>query len=164
MHYSLRSARLTTHFMAVLCIAGCQQSIKEQSPALAEITAADDALQDAIAAKDLDRTVWFYAKNASLFPVAEPIAIGDKAIRDEWAHLFAIPGFINTAKRTKVDISRSGDLAYTQGTYATELALAGGKTATEHGKWVSIWKKQSDGSWKIVVDISNTDEPPPEHL
>ena len=164
MHVSLRSARLIAHFMAVLCIAACQQNIKNQSPAFAEITAADDALQQAIAAKDLDRTVSFYSKNASLFPVAEPIVIGEKAIREEWAHLFAIPGFLNTAKRTKVEVSRSGDLAYTQGTYATELNLAGGKTATEHGKWVSIWKKQSDGSWKIEVDISNTDEPPPEHL
>lgn len=36
----------------------------------------------------------------------------------------------------------------------TMTDLTGG-VMTEHNKGVTVWKKQSDGSWKNVVDISN---------
>lgn len=124
---------------------------------------ADTALQQAIAAKDLDRTVSFYAPDASLLPVAEPLVTGTDAIRKEWAHIFSIPGFKNTSALTKSEVASGGDFGYTQGTYETQLETKDGKIATERGKFVSVWKKQADGSWKIVADIYNTDAPPPDH-
>lgn len=38
-----------------------------------------------------------------------------------------------------------------------------GKPVTEVGKWVTVFKKDNDGSWKAVADITNTDSPPPVH-
>jgi ketosteroid isomerase-like protein len=99
-----------------------------------------------------------------MLPVAEPIVTGRGAIRSYWRHIFAIPGsHQNTSKLSRVEVSRAGDLAYTQGTYANQFDLADGTTATERGKWVSVWKKQADGTWKVAVDVYNTDEPPPAH-
>jgi len=32
-----------------------------------------------------------------------------------------------------------------------------GTPMTDHGKYATIWRKQTDGSWKVVVDIFNSD-------
>ncbi|HKN16910.1 MAG TPA: DUF4440 domain-containing protein [Candidatus Sulfotelmatobacter sp.] len=53
------------------------------------------------------------------------------------------------------DISASGDLGYTYGTYEFRSVGKDGKPAVENGKYTSIWKKQGDGSWKVALDMGN---------
>jgi hypothetical protein len=78
-----------------------------------------------------------YANVGSILPVAEPIVTGRQTIRGEWEHIFAIPGFQSTTTATTVEVSRGGDLGFTQGTYSATFDLANGTQATERGKWVS---------------------------
>jgi ketosteroid isomerase-like protein len=47
-------------------------------------------------------------------------------------------------------VAKSGELGYTYGLYALKA-----KDSTVYGTYVSIWKKQSDGSWKFVLDSGN---------
>jgi ketosteroid isomerase-like protein len=58
------------------------------------------------------------------------------------------------------DISASGDLGYTYGTYEFHSKNKDGKPAVEYGKYTSIWKLQKDGSWKVVLDMGNTSPNP----
>ncbi len=58
------------------------------------------------------------------------------------------------------DISDSGDLGYTYGTYEFHSKNKEGKPSVEYGKYTSIWKKQGDGSWKVVLDIGNAGPEP----
>jgi ketosteroid isomerase-like protein len=53
------------------------------------------------------------------------------------------------------DISASGDLGYTYGTYEFRTKDKDGNLVVAHGKYTSIWKKQKDGSWKIALDMGN---------
>jgi ketosteroid isomerase-like protein len=53
------------------------------------------------------------------------------------------------------DISASGDLGYTFGTYEFRSKDKEGKPTVEYGKYTSIWKLQQDGSWKVVLDMGN---------
>ena len=53
------------------------------------------------------------------------------------------------------DISASGDLGYTYGYYEFQHRDEAGKRITENGKYTSIWRRQSDGSWKVVLDMGN---------
>ena len=53
------------------------------------------------------------------------------------------------------DIAASGDLGYTYGTYEFRSVGKDGKPAIDRGKYTSIWKKQKDGSWKVVLDMGN---------
>ena len=57
------------------------------------------------------------------------------------------------------DISASADLGYTYGTYEFHSKDKDGKT-TVNGKYTSIWKKQKDGSWKVVLDMGNASPNP----
>jgi len=58
------------------------------------------------------------------------------------------------------DISASGDLGYTYGNYEFHSKDKEGKTVVEHGKYTSIWKKQKDGAWKVVLDMGNASPEP----
>lgn len=57
------------------------------------------------------------------------------------------------------DISRTSDLGYTTGPYQARSIRVG--QPVQHGYYVSLWGKQKDGSWKVVVDIG-TENPAPE--
>jgi len=58
------------------------------------------------------------------------------------------------------DISSSGDLGYTYGNYEFRSQDKAGKPVVDHGKYTSIWKKQKDGSWKVVLDMGNASPEP----
>ena len=139
------------------------ESAADRAAAETAMRAVDSALQAAIVAKDAGRTASFYAADATLLPVAEQIVTGREAIEREWAKVFGIPGFVNRARITNVKVARGRDMAYTQGTYETAMTAPDGKPTTERGKWVSVWRRDPDGAWRIVADIFNTDSPPPAH-
>jgi ketosteroid isomerase-like protein len=58
------------------------------------------------------------------------------------------------------DISASGDLGYTYGTFEFRSKDKDGKPVVDQGKYTSIWKKQRDGSWKVVLDMGNASSQP----
>ena len=62
----------------------------------------------------------------------------------------------------KADMAASGDLGYTYGNYVFKHKDKSGKLITDYGKYTSIWKKQKDGSWKVVVDMGNSSPAPNE--
>jgi ketosteroid isomerase-like protein len=51
------------------------------------------------------------------------------------------------------DVSISGDLGYSYGIYT--MTIKSDSLKTEKGTYLSIWKKDSTGSWKFVVDTGN---------
>ena len=130
---------------------------------LSELRTADSTVSTAIAARDAERTATHYADDAVLMPVAEPIVEGRAAILEEWRHVFGIPGYASNSRLVASAVSAAGDLGYTRGTYESPMLGIGGKPVTERGKWVSVWKRGIDGKWRIVLDIYNTDAPPPDH-
>ena len=77
------------------------------------------------------------------------------------ANIAKTMGFLNDKNSqltwTPIDagISISGDLGWTSGTYEFRSKDKDGKVKVEHGKYTSIWKKQPDGNWKVVLDMGN---------
>jgi ketosteroid isomerase-like protein len=110
---------------------------------------------------DLNKFLSYYAGDASVYPQGMPIATGSEAIRDVFTKMSSMPGFALQWSATKADVSASGELGYTTGTYQMTMNDAAGKPMTEKGKYVTVWKKQSDGQWKVTNDIFNADAPPP---
>jgi ketosteroid isomerase-like protein/quercetin dioxygenase-like cupin family protein len=102
--------------------------------------------------KDMNKFVSYIAPDASLHPPGMPVATGSAAIMDTFMKMSATPGFAVQWMATKSDVSAAGDLGYTVGTY--EASMNG---ATERGKYVTVWKKQGDGTWKVAQDIFNAD-------
>jgi len=59
------------------------------------------------------------------------------------------------------DLAQSGDIGYTLGEYEYNYTDSTGHKESVFGNYVTIWRKQSDGSWKFVFDAGNQ-APPPE--
>jgi len=62
---------------------------------------------------------------------------------------------------TTKDVVLAGDYAIERGTYAWTLhpKTGTGPDIVDNGKYLTVWERQADGSWKILRDISNTDKP-----
>ncbi len=150
-----------------MLLAACQAPPSAEAPdsaqALAALRGADSMVQAAIVALDAELTASFYAEDAVLMPVAEPIVEGRAAILAEWRHNNGIPGITNQGRTVAAEVSIAGDLGYTRGTYEAAMLGPDGQPLLEQGKWVSVWKRDADGKWRIAVDIYNTDTPPPVH-
>ena len=148
----------------VVFLAGCQLIQRQPS---AEARSADEkAIRDTdtewskvAAAKDLEKTLSYYAEDATMFPANAPIAMGKPSIRVAWTGLMATPGFSLTWVPIKAEVARSADMGYTFGTYSLMMNDPTGKSVNDRGKYVVVWKKQPDNSWKAVADIFNSDLP-----
>jgi len=53
---------------------------------------------------------------------------------------------------SKVDVSQDGTLGYTWGRYDLTTRAKEGKVTVETGIYLTIWKRDSDGVWKIAFD------------
>jgi uncharacterized protein (TIGR02246 family) len=126
------------------------------------IREAEAAWSKAEAAKDVESSLSFFAEDGVSLPPNAPMVTGKEAMRKGLSEAMANPGFALSWQADKVEASRGGDLAYSMGTYQGTMNNAKGKPVTDHGKYVTVWKKQADGTWKVVADIYNSDLPAPE--
>ena len=100
----------------------------------------------------------YAAEEATILPMNANAITGSEAIRAHYAETPA--GAVLDWKPLKADVSRSGDLGYTVGSYEFRAPGPDGKSVARYGKYCPIWKKQLDGSWKFVVDVGNPSPPP----
>ncbi len=128
----------------------------------ASLLEADRALAEAYSTSDtpLDAVFAFFADDARVLAPDVPIALGWEASRAVFAKLEALPGYSLSWSPTTADIGSAADLGYTIGTYHMQLPDDDGNTVEVDGKYLSLWKRQPDGSWKIAVDMFNSDGPP----
>ena len=94
----------------------------------------------------------FFTDDATSLMANEMPLIGKTAIL---ANLNAspFPGFLTWEPRRA---EASGDLGYTWGDYKLQSRSEGGQAKMRTGKYVSIWKRQPDKSWKVIVDTGNS--------
>ncbi len=122
----------------------------------AAIRTASRDWSDAEAAKDLEKCVSFYAEDGERFATGSPLIVGRDALRKEWAKYLAAPGSFHWTT-SKVEVARSGDLAYETGVFVIKTVDKNQQPAIINGKYVLVWKKQANGKWKVVADIDNPD-------
>ena len=121
---------------------------------------ADRAFNRATAARRTDGWMEFIAEDGEMIRSAGTIT-GRAAIREAMAKAFADTSFSLTWEPLQADVGASGDLGYTNGRYEARFRDAKGNAAMRTGRYLTIWKKQADGSWKVVRDIGVQDPPPP---
>ena len=148
-------------FALLLLASACNQQTPADTRAADESTIRELEAQwsRTAAANNLEGSVSYYSDDASILPPNAPIASGKQAIRAVWASVLG-SGVSLSWQVSKLEVSRSGDLAYVMGVYQFAQKDPQGKPVTDHGKVVEVWKKQADGKWKTVADIFNSDLPP----
>ena len=108
---------------------------------------------------DMDAYVkLYYADDARVLPPNHATVTGREAI----AALYRSSGSIQEYRLTILALEGRNDLAYVHGAYQITVTPPGAaEPVGDQGKGVEVWKKQRDGSWKVVLDIFNSDLPAP---
>jgi len=161
----VRFASIGLMIVFALLLAGCAQA--PQGPP--DTRAADQkAISDGEIAwvadwksKDIEKIVSHYADDAILMETGMPAMKGKEAIRSGLKVFLDDKNLALTFAPTSVEASKSGDLAHSYGIYTATITDAKtGNPVTETGKYVCVYRKHSDGSWKSILDINNPDAPP----
>jgi ketosteroid isomerase-like protein len=97
-------------------------------------------------------------EGVGLFEGAPPIR-GRDAIK---IHLATGPQGLLTWQPTAADVARNGDMGYTWGTAIFQGKGPDDKLRIGHSKYISVWKKQTSGRWKVVLYSSSPSPPPME--
>lgn len=159
----MTSAHVRVAIVATLvCIARClTRGVEAQTidlkAAEAAITRADEAFCQAVTDRRLDHFLAFLADDATFSGGAPQQLRGRDAVAKAWAPYFAKGGPTLVWKPVSAKVLVGGDLGYTVGTYARHAIGPDGKPVTGRGNYLTVWKKQTDGSWKAVFDTGSAE-------
>ena len=93
-----------------------------------------------------------YTEDSAVLAPNQPTVRGKQAIETLFKGMIEEIG--GTASIGIVEMADAGDLAYAWATYSLE-----GGEQSDAGKFVEIYNRQADGSWKIRLTIFNSDNP-----
>ncbi|HXQ71246.1 MAG TPA: DUF4440 domain-containing protein [Pyrinomonadaceae bacterium] len=153
--FTPRVATLLIVLVLLSLFVACQRQADTRAADEATLRNLDAEWSKAAGAKDLEKTVSYYTDDALILPPNIPTIQAKQGARTMWQGMFSVPGFGGGWKATKVEVS--GDLGWVTGTYELSETDASGRPMVDKGKYLEVWKKQADGSWKCVADMFNTD-------
>ena len=145
---------MKTKFILSVCLALIPITVAFAAGAEEKAVRDADAEWSKVAgAKDLDKTVAFYADDAVVMPPNQAAVTTKDGIRNLWKGFLDILQDISW-KTTRVEVAKSGDMAFLTGTY--EMTMKDG--TKDHGKYCEVWEKK-DSTWKVGIDMFSSDLP-----
>lgn len=123
------------------------------------IEAANASAMAGMLANDVTAATANYAENAVVMMPAMATMRGRAAVQEGFKGMMSATP-ISAAKFTTEDVIASGDLAVETGTYTMTVTPKGAKPIDDNGKYMSVWRKQADGTWKVEREINHSDIPP----
>ena len=95
-----------------------------------------------------------YAEDAAVFPPGSPRVDGRAKIQEFWQG--AITAGLTDLTLKAVEVYGAGDLAYEVGEVSYSAPDSSGQRKTSIGKYIVVWKKDQDGTWRLYRDIWNS--------
>lgn len=132
------------------------QKAAEAEATRAAVNAAGDAWAEAFKAGDLETIAASYAADAVAMPPDAKTETGREAVAATFEQLFAM-GSTAESSLTTDEIGIGYDWVFRRGHFTLVIAPEEGDPATSTGKFIEIWKKGADGTWRISRDIWNMD-------
>lgn len=120
-----------------------------------ELMDADRAFNEATAEGGVAGWVSHFAANGSMISAGVGEIHGLEDIQAAMEEAFADASYRLTWEPLRAEVSKSGDLGYTVGRYTSVRLGNLGQEVRSSGLYVSIWRRQEDGSWKVEMDLGN---------
>ncbi len=134
------------------------QSVKKVR---AEIEEMNSKMIDAMKKGDYNATLGMYTEDAYSLPSYSPMLMGIQAIEESGKEMANSPMKIQSFDITIKEIIQGGDLFVEIGEYEMSMGMEGmPEPFKDHGKYVTVWERQKDGSLKIKVETWNSDMNP----
>lgn len=127
---------------------------------LASLTAAALAYQAAASAKDAEAVVGMYDQTALMVPPnAEIVDEGLAGVEGYQFGFIVTPGVALDFELERVEVAASGDIGWTFAVGQITIDREGEPPGRDVVRDFHTWKRQADGTWKIVVDMWNSGMP-----
>jgi uncharacterized protein (TIGR02246 family) len=150
------SVILTSSILLIVSANLFAQTTKEEM--LKKVEEWNKQFSAAMITNDRAKMLSFYADDAYSLPSYSPMLVGKKAIENSMNMDENSDMKITSFKFNTKDLWISGDQMCEVGTYDLSMTMGkSAKTTVDHGKYLTIYQKQKDGSWKIKADMWNTD-------
>lgn len=98
--------------------------------------------------------VSFFDEGGTILPKGGDPVVGRDKLAPVFEKVWSAPNYSLQWTPLRAVLAESGELGYTYGTYVRKFQRDG-QAVTETGKYVTVWKKQRDGSWKVLLDMGN---------
>jgi ketosteroid isomerase-like protein len=115
---------------------------------------ADRAFAAETAARGVEGWLAWFAEDGRMFPDGREIVHGKATIRELMTPVLGPPENSLRWEPLGGELADSGDLGYTYG-HSVARRNAEGRLEERPGKYVTVWKKQPDGQWRVALDIGN---------
>jgi ketosteroid isomerase-like protein len=106
---------------------------------------------------NIDAMLEFYCDDVVSMPNFHPLIKGKADLKRQTEAIIASGLKFESLESTTVDVQSGGEYIYEIGTFSQIIMPNSGKPVESAGKYVTIWRKQPDGSLKIAVEIYNSD-------
>ncbi|HUK61597.1 MAG TPA: DUF4440 domain-containing protein [Stellaceae bacterium] len=148
---------------AALAVVAAGPALAQQADTRAKdeaaIRKADEDWAKAAQTKQVGAWLAFYTEDAVLLPPNDKAATSKADIGNVIGQIMILPELKIGWHAAKVEVARSGDLGYAHGAYQLSFSDPNGNEIKDEGKYLEVWKKQADGSWKCAVDAWSSDLP-----
>jgi uncharacterized protein (TIGR02246 family) len=157
----MRIAGGRSYLIVVALVAACQAEEGDDAAdtrARAEIDSLGRQWEEAANRGEVERIMEIYAPDAVILPPGGPVIEGSETIRELFRQEFE--RFDTKLAFTTQEIEVEGDMAFRRGRYVWRgTPRLSGQTVETTNKFLEVWRRQPDGSWKISVDMWNPGEP-----
>lgn len=96
----------------------------------------------------------FLVDDAMQLVRGRPPVTGRQTIYEQ---MTAVPGFSLEWIPRDGSVAASGDLGWTWGEYVARYRSPEGEPLSSTGKYINVWVLDSDGEWRVLVDMGNQD-------
>lgn len=100
-----------------------------------------------------------YAADAVMYPPEVAPVSGLDAIGKFVDGFLADPTFSGTFQPLEVQVSADGTMGYTLNAATLTYTGPDKRLVTERLRDFHVWRRQADGTWRLVVDIWNAEPP-----
>ena len=143
-----------------LALAGCDHHAKgehhgaDTAKIADEIKAKEAQWEKDYGAKDVNSLAGQYSGDAAMAGPGDPLATSDAERRRLLGGLTSDPNFALEFSSDRILVAKSGDLASSRGHYSLTMTdKATNKPVSSTGSYLTVYRKEDDGSWKAVDDF-----------
>jgi ketosteroid isomerase-like protein len=123
-----------------------------------KIEAINKEMAKYMVAGNSEKGLSLYTDDALSMPNYEPMHDGLAAIRKANEDMLKTGVKFNSFEPTTLKVIANGNLITEVGTYKISVSMPGmDKPMDDHGKYLTVWEKQKDGSLKVKIEIWNSD-------
>jgi len=146
---------LLTALLATAC-APAPPPAPDLEAEMAALRAAATSYHEAASAKDPARVVALYDEDAVMVPPNADLVDGLEGVKGYRFGFISTPGVELHFEIIRAEVSASGDMGWTLALGDITINRPDGTTGSDLVRDFHVWKKQADGSWKVVADIWNS--------